>query len=108
VVALLGDGSSLYAFQGLWSAVRYKCGVLFIVLNNGRYAKMDEPAAEAGAKPSRPGFAEVDITALAAALGCSARRVASRADLLATLDELIPGLATRTEPLLLEVPVLDE
>ena len=107
VVALLGDGSSLYAFQGLWSAARYECGVLFIVLNNGRYAKMDELAAEAGAKPSWPGFAEVDITALAAALGCPSRRVATRADLLATLDELVPGLAARTEPLLLEVPVLD-
>jgi benzoylformate decarboxylase len=108
VVALLGDGSSLYAFQGLWSAARYACGVLFVVLNNGRYAKMDELAAEAGAEPSWPGFSDIDITALAAALGCPSRRVASRADLLAVLDELAPGLAARTEPLLLEVPVSDE
>ena len=108
VVALLGDGSTLYAVQGLWSAARYECGVLFIVLNNGRYAKMDELAAEAGAKPSWPGFADIDITALAASLGCASRRVTSRAELLAALDELVPGLAARTEPLLIEVPVVEE
>jgi len=105
VVAVLGDGSSLYAIQGLWSAARYECGALFIVLSNGRYAVMDQLAAEYGGKPPWPGFAEIDITALAASLGCPAKRIATLDALLAALDEVVPGLATRTDPLLLEVKV---
>ena len=40
-----------------------------------------------------------------ARLGCDARRVSEHADLLAALDEVLPGLAGRTAPLLLEVIV---
>jgi benzoylformate decarboxylase len=105
VVALLGDGSSLYAIQALWSAARYECGALYIVLTNGRYAVMDQLAAEHGGKPPWPGFAEIDLTALAASLGCPARRITTRDALLTAFDEVLPGLAARTDPLLLEVRV---
>jgi benzoylformate decarboxylase len=105
VVALLGDGSSLYAIQGLWSAARYECGAFYIVLTNGRYAVMDQLAAQHGGKPPWPGFAEIDIAALATALGCPSRRVTDHAELLAALDEVIPSLPTRTDPLLLDVRV---
>ncbi|HWG24664.1 thiamine pyrophosphate-dependent enzyme [Actinospica sp.] len=105
VVALLGDGSSLYAIQGLWSAARYECGALFIVLTNGRYAVMDQLAAEHGGKPPWPGFAEIDIAALAGSLGCPSRRITTHAELLAVLDEVIPTLAARNDPLLLDVRV---
>src|ERR687890_355606 len=40
VIAVVGDGSSLYAIQALWSAAHYGCGVLFVVFANGRYAVM--------------------------------------------------------------------
>jgi benzoylformate decarboxylase len=103
VVAVLGDGSSLYAIQGLWSAARYECGALFIVLSNGRYAVMDQLAARHGGKPPWPGFDEVSVCGLASALGCAARRIRTHTDLLAALDEVIPSLVGRSEPLLLEV-----
>jgi benzoylformate decarboxylase len=67
VVAFVGDGSSLYAIQALWSAAQYGAGALFVILANGGYAVMDE--------------------------------------LLEVLDEVVPGLAGRDEPLLLEVVV---
>jgi benzoylformate decarboxylase len=105
VVAVLGDGSSLYAIQGLWSAARYGCGALFIVLCNGRYVVMDQLAAQHGGKPPWPGFGEVSLYGLATALGCRALKVDSHMALLAALDEVIPSLAERTEPLLLEVAV---
>jgi benzoylformate decarboxylase len=105
VVAVLGDGSSLYAIQGLWSAARYECGALFIVLSNGRYAVMDQLAARHGGKPPWPDFAEVSITGLASALGCEALRITTHMELLAAFDEVIPSLAERTEPLLLEIAV---
>jgi hypothetical protein len=51
VVAVVGDGSALYAIQALWSAARYEAGVLVVVLSNGRYAIMDELARALGSRP---------------------------------------------------------
>ncbi|MFD6517667.1 thiamine pyrophosphate-dependent enzyme [Rhodococcus sp. NPDC060176] len=108
VVAVIGDGSSLYAVQGLWSAAQYECGVLYIVLNNGRYAIMDKLAGDAGGKPIWPPFANVNITELATSLGCPARRVTTYDELLLTFDEVLPDLASRREPLLLDITVTSE
>jgi len=47
----------------------------------------------------------VAIAAIAEALGCPSRRIAGHDELLATLDEVLPTLAAREEPLLLEVAV---
>lgn len=38
VIALIGDGSSLYSIQALWSAAQLKLPITFIILKNGRYA----------------------------------------------------------------------
>ena len=48
VVAIVGDGSSLYSIQALWSAAHYRAGVLFVILANGGYAIMDRLAEQAG------------------------------------------------------------
>jgi benzoylformate decarboxylase len=104
VVAVLGDGSSLYAIQGLWSAAHYGVGALFVVLNNGGYAVMDRLAEQHGGEGPWPGFS-VDLTALAHALGCPARRIDAWEGLGAAFDEVVPRLGERTGPLLLEVMV---
>ncbi|WP_245930120.1 thiamine pyrophosphate-dependent enzyme [Allonocardiopsis opalescens] len=106
VVAVVGDGSALYQVQALWSAARYGAGVLFVVLSNGRYAVMDRLAERHGGKPPWPDFAEVSVAALARGLGCPARRVDRHDELVAVLDEVVPTLAERAEPLLLDVAVL--
>jgi benzoylformate decarboxylase len=103
VVAVVGDGSSLYAIHALWSAQRYGAGVLYIVLANGGYAVMDELVARHGGKAPWPGFDDVNVSALATALGAPAQRVHMVAELGRILDEIVPGLASRSEPLLLEV-----
>ena len=108
VVAVVGDGSSLYQIQSLWTAAHYGVGVLFVVLANGRYAVMDRLAEQHGGKPPWPAFDEVDVAVLAEGLGCPVRRIDDHADLCATLDALCPGLADRTEPLLLQVQVATE
>ncbi len=46
VVAVVGDGSSMYAIQALWSAAHYEVGVLIIVMANGRYKVMDNLARQ--------------------------------------------------------------
>jgi benzoylformate decarboxylase len=37
VVAIVGDGSSLYTVQALWTAARYRIPVIWVILNNTSY-----------------------------------------------------------------------
>jgi benzoylformate decarboxylase len=37
VVGLIGDGSAMYTCQALWTAARYRIGVVFVILNNKSY-----------------------------------------------------------------------
>lgn len=113
VVAVLGDGSSLYAIQALWSAAQYGVGILAIVLANNRYAIMDRLAQEASGAvtPLRtaapwPDFGSVSIRTLAEGFGCPSREVSRYGELVDVLDGVLPSLADRSEPLVLEVAVL--
>jgi benzoylformate decarboxylase len=105
VVAVLGDGSAMYSIQALWTAARYGVGVLLVVMSNGRYAVMDSLAAAHGGAGSWPGFENVEIAPIARALGCPARRIERHDELIETLDEVMGALATRREPLVLDVAV---
>jgi len=105
VVAVLGDGATLFGLHGLWSAARYGAGVLYVVLKNGGYGVMDELARAQGAQPVWPSFGDVDVTALARALGCDAQRIERCNDLVDALDGVLPELTRRERPLLLEVVV---
>jgi benzoylformate decarboxylase len=104
VVAVVGDGSALYGIQALWSAAHYGAGVLFVILSNGGYAIMDRLAERLDAEGPWPSF-DVDIAALARAQGCPAERITEHDALLRALDETVPTLATRKEPLLLDVVI---
>jgi benzoylformate decarboxylase len=75
VVAIIGDGSSLYAIQSLWSEATYKSGALFVILKNGGYAIMDRLAEHEGGASAWPNV-DVDIAGLAEIFGCDARQVA--------------------------------
>lgn len=105
VVAILGDGASLYAVQSLWSAARYRCGVLYVVLSNGRYEIMDRLARRAGKKPPWPAFDDIDIAAMARAMRCEARRIGTHDELVRVLDDVVPTLAGREDALLLDVTI---
>lgn len=105
VVAVVGDGASMFAIQSLWSAARYGVGALFVVLANGGYAVMDRLAEQQDQAAPWPGFGEIDIAAMARAQGCPARRAETYDELVAALDEVVPDLGARDEPLLLEAVV---
>jgi benzoylformate decarboxylase len=105
VVAQVGDGSSLYAVQSLWSAARYRCGVLFVILANGGYRVMDRLAERHGGTPPWPSFEDIDLAGLARALGCPALRIDEHVQLVSVFDDILPGLSDRDEPLLLEVRI---
>jgi benzoylformate decarboxylase len=104
VVAVVGDGSALYGIQALWSAAHYRVGVLFVILANGGYAIMDRLAERHGAAGPWPGF-DVDIAGLARAQGCAAQRIVEHDALLEALDDVVPELASREEPVLLDVAI---
>jgi benzoylformate decarboxylase len=108
VLTVVGDGSSLYQVQALWSAARYGAGVLFVVLANGGYAIMDRLAERNGDDGPWPAIEGVDIRALARAFGCDAVRIERHDELLERLDAELATLADRETPLLLEVVVAQD
>jgi benzoylformate decarboxylase len=105
VVAVVGDGSSMYACQILWTAQHYGVGIVYVVLSNGGYAIMDELVAREGGRPPWPSFADIDVSALAAAMSCPSVRVTDLAELEHVLDDTLPTLPTRRSPLLINVVV---
>jgi benzoylformate decarboxylase len=105
VLTVVGDGASLYTIQALWSAAHYGVGALFLVMANGRYAIMDWLAANTGKEGPWPDFEGIDIAAIARAFGCPATRIETHDELIAQLDEVIPTLGTRDQPLLLEIAI---
>lgn len=105
VIAVVGDGASLYQILSLWSAGTYGAGVVFLVLSNGGYAIMDRLAERSGAPGPWPALDAIDLCALARAQSIDAIRITEHADLLEAFDDLIPTLAQRDAPLLVEVVV---
>jgi benzoylformate decarboxylase len=105
VLTVVGDGSSLYQIQALWTAAAYEAGVLFVVLRNGGYAIMDRLAEWAGSPGPWPALDAIDIAAMARAQGCEARTISEYDDLAPALDD---ALRPRRAPLLLEVVVAQD
>lgn len=109
VIAILGDGSSLYGIQGLWSARHYHVGCVFIILNNSRYAVMDRLADKFGKSgPAWPAFEEIDFVQLSESLGVNATRISSYDQMISVLDDVIATLESRTTALTLVVDVEPE
>jgi benzoylformate decarboxylase len=102
VVALVGDGSSMYSIQGLWTAVRENVPVTFVVLDNGQYAAIRSHAEDFGlTKVPAIDLGGIDFCGLATSLGCAAEYVD-------TPDRLTPALTAALaadHPTLLHVRV---
>jgi len=76
VVAVLGDGSSMYSIQALWTAAREHVPVTFVILDNAAYAAVRILAdSDNGAKVPGVDLGGIDFVALAAAQGCAAHLV---------------------------------
>ena len=102
VIALLGDGSAMYAIQGLWSAVEQGANVSFVILNNCRYGALEAFAPMFGMN-TLPGteLGGIDFVGLAASLGVEARKV----DDVSGLDEALQWSFGATGPTLVELMV---
>ena len=51
VVAIIGDGSALYASEALWTAAHHGTKILLVILSNRRYATLNEAASRLTGKP---------------------------------------------------------
>jgi benzoylformate decarboxylase len=110
VLAILGEGASLYGIQGLWTAAAYRIPVTFVICNNAQYQilkigaqGMGLPRASEGrfegmdiAKP------EVDMVSLARSFGVEAHRVNDPDELATRVQESF----SRDLPILFDVPVV--
>ena len=102
VIALLGDGSSMYSIQGLWTAAQLGLPITFVIVNNRRYDALHHFAKRFGLKEAvgteRGG---IDFVGVAKGLGCDGVRVEKAADLAGVLKSAIAA----TRPTLVEVVV---
>ena len=106
VIALIGDGSSMYSIQALWTAVQLNLPISFVIINNARYAALQSFAPVYGFAPDEcpegtvlPGL---DFVLLAQGQGLKAKRIDQA-------DELVPALNAFFQeqgPSLLEIVVL--
>ena len=104
VIAILGDGSSMYSIQGLWSAAELRLPVAFVIVRNGSYRALDDFGEHFGLT-RLPGTAlpHLDFCALARGQGVTACRVERCAD----LDQALATAFAASEPVLVEVAIED-
>jgi benzoylformate decarboxylase len=78
VVAVLGDGASLYNIQALWTAAQLGVRLTVVLLNNGRYEAVSALGRRFGVA-NVPGtdLPDVDFPALARGFGCAGETVST-------------------------------
>lgn len=85
-IALIGDGSAMYTVQALYTAARERANVTFVVLNNRRYAALDDFGRLFGLfNPPGLDIHGLDFVGLATAQGVPADSVADAGDLRSAL-----------------------
>lgn len=82
VVAILGDGSSLYSFQALWTAVQQRVNVVYLIFDNRQYGAL-LALADAANYSKIPGteLGGTNFRQLAESFGCPASDVTAPAEL---------------------------
>jgi len=108
IIGIFGDGSSMYSIQSLWSAAQLQLPITFLILNNGRYAALQDFAPVFGFAADDPvqgtDLPALDFVGLAQAQGCSAMWVSDAA----ALRDALQLALTRKDaqrPMLIEIEV---
>jgi benzoylformate decarboxylase len=88
VVSLLGDGSSLYSIQALWTAAQLRLPITFAILDNQGYAALKSLGLAMGMeRPPGVDLPGLRLTDLATGFGCDAIAVEKA-------EQLEPALRT--------------
>lgn len=105
VVAVIGDGSAMYAIQALWTAAHFDLPITFVIVNNKAYRIIKERMV---AMRRSDRFLGMDLTspqlnfvAMANGMGVEAVKVSNVADLVSSLQAAL----RRCGPTLLDVDV---
>jgi benzoylformate decarboxylase len=105
VIALIGDGSAMYAIQALWNAAQARLPMAILILKNRRYAALQDFAPRFGFAPEArvegSELPDLDFCALAAGHGVAAERIADAA----ALHDALPRALRSDAPLLLEIEI---
>ncbi len=109
LVALIGDGSSMYSVQALYSAARENLAIVFIIANNGSYRIIKQRIHAVNGHAAQTGnYVGVDLdkppidhVKIAQGFGLVARRVKNIAEFRAALSEALRS----GSPSLIEVDV---
>lgn len=102
VIAILGDGSSLYAIQALWTAAQLGLAITFVIIKNERYEALYDFGRLFGLeRPPGSDLPAVDFCGLARSQGVSAVHV-DRSD---QLDAALKDAFGAKQPILVEVKV---
>lgn len=104
-IALIGDGSSMYSIQALYTAAQLALPITFVILNNRRYAALQDFAPvfgfAPGEKPAGTDLPELDFVSLARGQGMEA----TRADDPSRLAEDLRAALNAPGPCLIELVV---
>jgi benzoylformate decarboxylase len=109
VLAILGDGSTLYGIQGLWTAAHYRIPVTFLITNNQQYKILKECAGVLGLPEARAGRylgldvnePAIDYVGLARSFGVPAQRITEPDE----VAEAVAASLLADVPQLIEVPI---
>ena len=104
VVAVIGDGSSMYSIQAIWTAANQKLPMTFVIINNGGYRIIKQRLKSFHGNDQFIGMdfkdPAINFADMAASMGLASERVEDPARLRAALDEAI---ANREGPNLVEI-----
>jgi benzoylformate decarboxylase len=109
VVGLIGEGSAMYAIQGLWTAAHYELPVVFVICNNAQYRILKSGLLAFRSEPAKQGkfvgmdlvHPEIDFVQLAESLGVSAVRVTKSKEVGPALQQAL----SRAGPSLIDIPI---
>jgi benzoylformate decarboxylase len=109
VVGLIGDGSAMYSFQGLWTAAHYGLAVLYLICNNRGYRILKERTHALDGFSAKSGSyigmdldqPQIDFISLSRALGVPAERC----DKLGEVKQLLHHALALGGPFLIDVQV---
>lgn len=90
VVAVLGDGSTMYSVQALWTAAHEQVPLTVVILDNSQYAAVRILAeSDRGAKVPGVDLGAIDFVGLARGMGCAATHVERPRELSTALAEAL-------------------
>ena len=107
IAAVVGDGSAMYAIQGLWTAAHHKLPITYVIANNRSYRIIKERLVSFRKTDKFTGMdlrePEIDFVALGQSFGLPSKRVTRPDDIAPALRE---GFASG-KPNLIDMRVAD-